>query len=307
MKLIGDIGGTKVALALIDGQGERVAARRLASADFSSFDDLLADYLGSRRDKHDISAACLAVAGPIAPDGRSAKVTNLPWFIDAATLARLFGINHVMLVNDFSAVAAGIRVAPPAQLICLQSGQADDAGVRLALGAGTGMGVAALMGDRILPSEGGHVGFAPQDETQLRLWSALHRAHGRVTVERVISGAGLAAIHHILTGEALSPEAIGTRALAGDASARTSVDTFFACYGAFAGDMALTFLARGGVFLAGGVTQKLLPLIAGSPFMAQFNAKAEHEALARSIPVYAIRDPEIGLSGAANLIFRKQV
>jgi glucokinase len=166
------------------------------------------------------------------------------------------------------------------------------------------MGVAALAGDRILPSEGGHVGFAPADETQLRIWQALFQEHGRVTAERVISGPGLAAIHRILNGEDADPETIGTRALAGDTVARQSVAQFFACYGAFAGDMAMAFMALGGVFLAGGVTLKLLPLLAASPFLAAFNAKAEHAGLVTRMPVWAVIDADVGLKGAAVLAIR---
>ncbi len=126
-------------------------------------------------------------------------------------------------------------------------------------------------------------------------------AHGRVTAERVISGPGLAAIHRILAGEGTTAEAVGARALAGDPAARRSVHVFFACYGAFAGDMAMAFMARGGVWLAGGVTHKLLPLLATSPFLAAFDAKAEHAGLVRRIPVHAAADAEVGLAGAGLL------
>ncbi len=301
VSLIGDIGGTKVLLALLN-EGEIVRQRRLASADFSSFDALLGDYLGATGVT--IDGGCLAVAGPVADDGRRAKITNLPWVIDAARLEKSFGLGRLTLINDFAGVALGVTALLPDQFVTLQTGVPCAAGVKLVLGAGTGLGMAMLVGDQVLPSEGGHVGFAPADETQARIRAALQEEHGRVTAERVISGPGLAAIHRILTGETADPAEIAERALDNEASARQTVDIFMAGYGAFAGDMALALMARGGVFLAGGVTQKLLPLLQDGAFMAAFNAKAEHAGLARRMPVHVVTEPEIGLLGAATLARR---
>ncbi len=302
MKLVGDIGGTKVLLALADEAGALHAKRRLASADFSDFDTLLAEYL--REVPRAIDGGCLAVAGPVADDGRTAKITNLPWTIDAAALEARFGLGRLALINDFVSVALGVTTCTPNQIVVLQAGTPVTDGLRLVLGAGTGMGVAALLGDRVLPSEGGHIGFSPQDATQARIHAALLAVHGRVTVERVVSGAGLAAIHQILNDEGITPAEVGRRALGGERAARATVEVFFACYGAFAGDMALAFMARGGVFLAGGVTQRLLPLLVESPFLSAFNAKAEHAALMAGMPVLAATDPEIGLIGAAHRAWR---
>jgi len=302
VKLVGDVGGTKVLLALADEAGGLHACRRVASADFQNFDALLAEYL--RDVARPIEGGCLAVAGPVADDGRTAKITNLPWAIDAAALEARFGLGRLALINDFAGVALGVGMLEPGQLVTVRVGAPVADGLKLVLGAGTGMGVAALLGERVLPSEGGHVGFSPQDATQARIHAALLAAHGRVTVERVLSGAGLAAIHQILNDECIAPEEVGRRALGGERAARATVEVFFACYGAFAGDMALAFMARGGVFLAGGVTQRLLPLLAESPFLAAFNAKAEHAALVAGMPVLAATDPEIGLIGAARRAWR---
>jgi glucokinase len=303
MKLVGDVGGTKVLLAYVDEDGRIVGRQRLASADFPDFVSLLDAFISGGG--HSVAGGCLAVAGPVADDGRSAKITNLPWTIDAAALEARFRLGQLRLINDFAGVALGVTTLAPDQLVAVQAGVPSADGLKLVLGAGTGMGVAALLGDRILPIEGGHVGFAPADATQARIWSVLMREQGRVTVERVVSGAGLAAIHRILTGETDDPANIGARALAGEPTVRQSVEVFFACYGAFAGDAALAFMARGGVYLAGGVTQKLLPLLADSPFLAAFNAKAEHADLAHRMPVHAVTDPDIGLIGAAALACRE--
>jgi glucokinase len=301
MRLAGDIGGTKVLLALVDAAGRIVQQRRLASAEFASFDELLGAYLKSVGVP--IDGGCLAVAGPVADDGRTAKITNLPWTIDAAKLERQFGLGRLSLINDFAGVALGVTALTPDQLVTLQAGEPRADGVKLVIGAGTGLGMALLVpeghGWRVLPGEGGHVGFAPQDDTQARVWKALLGEYGRVTAERLISGPGLAAIHRVLTGENADPAEISERALIGNDAARLTAEVFLAAYGAFAGDMALTVLARGGVYLAGGIAAKILPLMQAGTFIAAFNAKAEHAGLARRMPVRVATDPEIGLHGAA--------
>lgn len=302
MLLLGDIGGTNTRLALAaPGTTEPVAERRYANADFSGFEPVLADFLAAAATP--VTAGCLAVAGPIADDGRSARLTNLPWSIDADALAVRFGLGRLSLTNDFTAAALGVTATPPSCLAPLQAGEPLAAAPRLVVGAGTGLGMAILLpekqGWRVVPGEGGHAGFSPQDEDQLRVHKALLAEHGRVTWERVVSGPGLSATHRILAGAALEPATIAEAALAGDAAADRSVAVFLSAYGAFAGDMALAVMARGGVFLAGGIAAKLLPLLPASPFRPAFNAKAEHAALAACMPVSVVTDASLGLRGAA--------
>ena len=326
--LAGDLGGTKALLGIAEFDARRpghprfLLTRRYASADFSDCDKLLAQF---RRDAAaELSGTvgtCLAVAGPLDDGGRRARFTNLPWQADADGLEQVLGV-PVSLANDFAAVAAGIAVLPDEDRLCLQAGRPQADGVRLAIGAGTGLGMAVIVprgaGFEILPSEGGHIGYAAADELQAEFAAWLRQTHGRATAERAISGMGLADLYRFLAGRepADTPDpretsdpgaAIGALALTAPASlARRAVDIFMAGYGAFAGDMALALLARGGVFLAGGVTQKLLPLLPASGFLAAFNAKAEHAELARQMPVYAVTAPEIGLQGAAVLASRAQ-
>jgi glucokinase len=166
------------------------------------------------------------------------------------------------------------------------------------------MAILVWQGDRwrVLPGEGGHVGFAPLDDAQETVWRALRAMYGRVTAERVVSGPGLAAIHRILAGEDVDPAAVAEKALTdNDPSARRSLDVFLAAYGAFAGDMAMAAMARGGVFLAGGIAGKLLSILPESPFLPTFNAKAEHAEIVRRMPVTVAIDPALGLRGAARL------
>ncbi len=302
----GDIGGTKALLAIADvvqAQPRFVFQRRYECVDFASFDALFAVFCReATAHAGQLDGGCLAVAGPIEDDGLSAKITNLPWRVDARGAGEVFGLPPLRLANDFAAAAAGIAAAD--HLTTLQSGAPRADGVRLVVGAGTGLGMAVLLPERdgsyrVLPGEGGHIGFSPQDATQAHIHAALLAEHGRVTAERVVSGPGLAAIHRVLNGAALTPAAVAESALAGDAAARRSVDAFLAAYGAYAGDMALAVMARGGVYLAGGVAARILPLMQSGSFMAAFNAKAEHAALAARMPVHVVTDPDLGLKGAA--------
>jgi len=301
--LVGDIGGTKTLLGLAQGD-ELVLDRRYTNADFQNFAAVLAAFLADTQAAPSaIAGGCLAVAGPVADDGRSARLTNLPWTIDKGELSKGFGLPALRLANDFAAAALGAVTAPASQLVSLQAGEADATAPRLVVGAGTGLGMAIVLPQgetwRVVAGEGGHVAFAPADEQQAALWAFLHQRHGRVTWERVVSGPGLAAIHEFLDGHLETPEAIADRALAdAEGMPRRSLDLFLAAYGAFAGDMALACLARGGVYLAGGIAAKLLPVIAASPFLAAFNAKAEHAGIAARMPVHVATDGLLGLRGA---------
>ena len=302
MILCGDIGGTKTLLGLAQ-DGKLVLDRRLANADFPDFASLLAAFLAdTQTDPALIRGGCLAVAGPIADDGRSARLTNLPWAIDIDALSHRFGLPALSLANDFAAAALG-AVAASSQRITLQNGKPLATAPCLVVGAGTGLGMAIVLPQgghwRVLAGEGGHVAFAPADEQQMALWTFLHARHGRVTWERVVSGPGLTAIHEFVAGIKLSPEQITTRALvSADSAERRSLELFLTAYGAFAGDMALACLARGGVFLAGGIAAKLLPMLQQGGFLAAFNAKAEHAAIAASMPIHVATDPLLGLYGA---------
>jgi glucokinase len=301
MKLAGDVGGTKVLLALVAADGSLVEKRRLPSADFQDFDELLAAYL--RDVAVPIEGGCLAVAGPVADDGRTARITNLPWTIDAAALEARFGLGRLALINDFAGVALGVTALAPEQWTTLQAGEPLAAAPRLVVGAGTGLGMAVLVpqgnGWRVLPGEGGNAGFAPTDERQAELWAWLHARKGRVIWEDVVSGPGLANIHRFLGGEERAPEEIAAAALGGETTGRAAVELFCSAYGAFAGDMALALLTRGGVYLAGGIAAKLLPQLRAGPFLAAFNAKGRHVPVTARMPVHAVTDGEIGLAGAA--------
>ena len=302
MILGGDLGGTKTLLALAEvtaGAPRIVREQRFDSRAYGDFADLLAEFLAGQH----VTAAAFGLAGPT--DGRRARLTYLPWALDAGALENRFAIGSVALANDFAAAAHGLDLLAAEQLLPLQAGQPLAAAPRVIIGAGTGLGVAGLLTANgrttVVPGEGGHMGFAPQTAEQGALWQSLFAGSGRVTTEDVVSGPGLARIHAFLHGRDKSPEAIGQAALAGDSAARRTVDLWLAAYGAFAGDLALHWLARGGVFIAGGIAAKLLPALAPQPFLAAFNAKREHQALAAAMPVHLVSEERLGLLGALAL------
>jgi glucokinase len=317
MRLAGDIGGTKALLALFDEASPAphfVISERLACARYTGFAPLLAEFLAATNlPMHKISGGCLAVAGPLADDGRRAKLTNLPWTVDTDALSREFGMGRLTLVNDFAAAALGVTAAAAADMVTLQKGEFIEHGVRVVVGAGTGLGMAVLVHDgdtwRVLPGEGGHLGFAPADERQAALLTHLKQIHGRVEYEHVVSGPGLAQIYRFLAGAQADPALLAAPDLAAaiaveaaqqsNGIARQALDLFLAAYGAFAGDVALALMARGGVFLAGGIAARILPLMQSGVFIGAFNAKGTHSALAARMPVYVVTDPTLGLKGAA--------
>ena len=309
MILGGDIGGTKVLLGIEDPENpdRLLQERRYVCAEFTDFDAILDTYFrDSGVAPPTIRRSCLALAGPVADDGRHAKLTNLPWTIASDALAQRFGMPSPRLVNDFVAAAMGAVTSAAAQRVTLQAGTPLGLAPCVVVGAGTGLGMALALphesGWRIVPSEGGHLAFAPSDEEQVRLWRFLAARHRRVTWERVVSGPGLAAIYEFISGQRLAPEVVAQRALDGrDGQAQRALDLFLAAYGAYAGDMAMTCLARGGVFLAGGIAAKILPALQRSDFLKTFGDKAEHAHLLAEMPLHVAIDPSLGLKGALRL------
>jgi len=314
--LAGDIGGTKTLLALADETGEILCERRYASSDYADFATLLRAFLREAGDPAAIRTACFAVAGPV--EANRAKVTYLPWLIDGPALEHAFDIGQVEVLNDFAAAAQGIDTLAPQDLIELQNSTPLARATRVVIGAGTGLGLAGLLWEdgswRTVAGEGGHIGFAPANEEQLALWRFMTQRHGRATAERVLSGAGLADIYrHLLEQgqacdtpdplQAAAPAAhIGGLALhKPDSLSAQAVALFAQIYGAYAGDMALLFMARGGVYLAGGIAPKILPMLIRGEFMAAFLAKAAHARLMPNFPVHVVVNEKVGLLGALHI------
>lgn len=312
--LVGDIGGTHCRLALAQVAGTRVAladVRHYRNAEHAGLTAILADYL--HRHRHRPKTASLAVAGPT--DGRRVHFTNLDWCVDAGLLARELGLDRVSLVNDFTAVGWGLDALQAQDLHVLQAGAVEPEGVRAAVGAGTGLGVSLCVPcqgrHRPLPTEGGHMGFAPVDEEQDRLLRFMRGLHGRVSAERVVSGPGIVDLYRFCAEEAGLAEppllataeparAISQAALdARDPVAGRAMKLFARIYGQVAGDVALLTRAQGGIYLAGGIPPKVLPWLEGPEFLAGFQAKGRFSAWMREVPVAVVLDMDIGLRGAA--------
>ncbi len=326
MILASDIGATKAFLLLAQlrrGRIETVLERRYAVASFTDFAAMLADFLGACRQHCSrgvrLASACFGAAGPVSGD--CIQMTNLPWRLDARAIAAQFGIGRVRLVNDFEAAATGIEALGPDDATILQRGEPLPRAARVIIGAGSGLGVAYALPQgrrmQVIAGEGGHAGFAPADPEQMRLWCALHARFGRVSVEHVVSGPGLLHIYEFLCGteprspgleesvRAEGPAAITRYALElGDALACRALDLFISCYGAVAGDHAITVTARGGVYIAGGIATKILARLSAGGFIAAFNAKGAHAEMAASIPVQVVTTERLGLLGAARIAAR---
>lgn len=315
--LAGDIGGTNSRLALVTLDGARAHLRveaRYPSADHPSLDAIvarfLADHGGAGR------PACFAVAGPV-EDG-VCRVTNLPWVVTAASLAGVTG-GAVRVVNDFEAAATGVDRVAPEHLVALQEGVERARAPRAVLGAGTGLGEALCVwtGERYeaIPTEGGHTDLAARNEEEDALLRWLRVRHGRVSYERVVSGPGLVAVYEHLRERDPTAESpavrdelagddpaavVGGHAVAGDdALCARAFDLWAGVYGAEAGNLALKCLARGGVYIAGGIAARVLPRLRESPFLEAFRAKGRMRALVEAMPLLVVTDPALGLLGAA--------
>ncbi len=308
MILGGDIGGTKTLLALAGVDGI-ACERRYPSQDWSEFPALLHAFLDEAGFAgKNIASACFGVAGPV-EDSR-AKVTYLPWILDGPALARNFGIGQVTVVNDFAAAAQGVAALRPDDLVTLQDGRLLPDAPRLLIGAGTGLGVAALLpegnGWRTVGGEGGHIGFSPANEEQQAVWQHLVRPGGRVTAENVISGPGLAAIYDSLIkvsprNTAIADPAEIVASASSNPLAGRALDLFIAAYGAFAGDLALLFMARGGVYLGGGIAPKILPRLMEGGFVRAFRERGVHAGLMPDFPIRVITNERLGLLGALSI------
>ncbi|WP_278045704.1 glucokinase [Rhodocyclus gracilis] len=324
--LAADVGGTKTLMLLAEASADSdadgrqpahaprptspriIVERRYQNADWPDFSTLLADFLGA--DGEPVAAACFAVAGPVT--GTTARLTYLPWQLDAAALAKRFAIGDVLLVNDFLAAARGIDALPATALRTLHAGKPQPGAARVVVGAGTGLGVAGLLerGEetRVVPSEGGHQGFAPYSLEHAALWQDLFAQNGRVTAEDVVSGPGLTRVMAFLGGGEWPPAQISAAARGEErppaidaAKARTALALWFSAFGAFAGDQALTWLARGGVYLAGGIAAKLMDETQQARFLAAFLDKREHRSLTAEMPVHLVTDERLGALGALAL------
>ena len=306
--LVGDVGGTNVRFALIDGEGRVRNTHVYPAANYGSLGEVIADYLHRTIGHKRVPRAVIAVAGPVL-DGEI-EFTNLDWQVSEGELLAQFEFEAVKLINDFAAQALACPMLTGENLRPLGPvlrGAAE--APMVVLGAGTGFGVAGLArserGDMAVATEGGHAAFAPSDDVEVEVWSQLRARHGRVSIERLLSGRGLFDIYGVLarlnqTEAPLTDEkAVFEAAAKGDALAGETLDRFCGILGSVAGDLALSFGARGGVFVSGGIAPRMADRLASGAFRARFEDKGRLAAYVKEIPTSLVLHPYPALIGAA--------
>lgn len=310
--LIGDIGGTNARFAIVPEPGAPwISQKRLLTASTPTPIEAIRETLASGAAPAPRSAM-IALANRV--DSLSVRLTNAPWTVDALAIGRAFGLERVTLVNDYPPVAASVTALRPGtgDLAPIGDAPVPPAGTRLVVGPGTGLGAAALIPvdsrDIILATEAGHVEMGPADPGEFALWPHLDRVLGRVSAEALLSGPGLFRLAEGLArsrGVAHSfavPNDVAEAAHAGDPLARDALLLFARLLGRWAGDLALTFEANGGVFIAGGIAPRILPFLQEGGFRRAFSAKAPHEAWASRVAVHVITHPEPALLGLSALV-----
>ena len=323
MILAADIGGTNARLGLFELDGGRLrlaAAETYPSREHASLDDIVRLFVATH--PKPIERACLAVAGPVTE--RRVVATNLAWIVDAERLAGVLGLDTIGLINDLEAIALGLDELAPSDIVLLHSGRAGAEGNRAIIAAGTGLGEAGAYWDgrthHPFASEGGHADFGPRSQLEVDLLGFLLAKYDRVSYERVLSGPGLAEIYRFLRdfGHGVEPPWL-TKELADEPApiviVRAAVDgrselcqgavsLFASVYGAEAGNLALKLMARGGVWIAGGIAPRLLPWMKAPGFLDAFLAKGRMRSLVEAMPVRLITNDRAGLLGAGRWAIR---
>jgi glucokinase len=317
MLLAGDVGATKTLLGLFSHGGPRPVAVHTASFRTLDFPDLTSLSLEFLRQADagakTLTAACFGVAGPV--KDRRAAMTNVPWDVDADAMRDPLHARQIDLINDLEALAWCVPVLEPSEIEVLWRGERDPDGGAALIAAGSGLGTALLpkVDGRFVPqpSEGGHADFAARNDAEETLRRGLTSAFGRAEIEQVLSGPGLFNIHRFVHPHMCAdlegakdqfeiPARISQAALEGRCGrCRASLEMFVSAYGACAGNLALTALTTGGIFVGGGIAPKILPALRWPAFLEAFFAKAPLDDVVRRIPVSVILNPMAGLIGAA--------
>jgi glucokinase len=332
--LAGDIGGTKTLLSLSDAADleRKNLPSQLFEASYRSHDyehltaiaqKFLAAAQASLGYVPQPQTACFGIAGPVV--NNTSELTNLGWSLQGDRLATSLEIGQVSLINDFAAVGHGIAGLESEDLHTLQTGKPQPQATIALIGAGTGLGEGWLTWSgssyKVHSSEGGHATFAPRDRLELDLWQYLLRRHEHVSVERVVSGQGIVSIYQFLRDSKFAEDSIGLAQIVSDWEmgkgtvdpaaaisqagleqrdrlATQTMQMFVKAYGAEAGNLALKLLPYGGLYIAGGIAAKILPLMQQGEFIAAFRQKGRMQALLEHIPVHIILNPNVGLIGS---------
>jgi glucokinase len=306
--LIGDIGGTNARFSVVlDANSEAGEPRIVQTADFPTIDAAIQAAVLDRSSVQPKSAV-LAVAGPV--DGDEIELTNCPWVVRPKEMIANLGLTDIVVLNDFEAQALAVVALGEEHMEKIGGGTPEPNAGRVVLGPGTGLGVAGLvhaLGHWIpVPGEGGHMDIGPRTPRDFEVFPHIATIEGRLSGEQILCGRGLVNVYRAVAaadGKAApftKPSEVTAAALAGtDAVAEEALSLFVTCLGRTAGDLALVFMSRGGVFLTGGIAQKIVPALKAGNFRAAFEDKAPHSALMRDMPVYVITHPLAALLGLA--------
>ena len=326
MILAGDVGGTKVHLALYtfeQGKLQQQREQKFPAHEFASLDDVVNRFLDegdghSAEIRNDVASACFGCPGPV-QDGRI-QLTNLPWQLDTRDLQKSLRLEHIFLINDLEANAYGIPELAPDAIFSLHEGERGAVGHRGLISAGTGLGEGLLIWDgkqhRPVASEGGHCDYAPRNEREIALLRYLQGTlKGRVSFERVVSGMGITNLYSFLRDDQKmeEPDWLKEKMATGDPNAVIgqsaedgsselcfeTMQMFCGSYGAEAGNVALKVLAKGGVYLGGGIAPKMLKTLEDGTFMQAFLDKGRLSPVLEKMPVRVILDDTCALLGAA--------
>ena len=306
--LIGDIGGTNARFSIVlDASSEASEPIIVQTADFSTIDDAIRASVLDRSPVRPNSAV-LAVAGPV--DSDEIALTNCPWVVKPKQMFESLGLSDIVVLNDFEAQALAVVALGEKHMEKIGGGAPEPNAGRVVLGPGTGLGVAGLIHAVNhwipVPGEGGHMDIGPRTPRDFQVFPHIETIEGRLSGEQILCGRGLVSVYRaVATADGkpapfTQPAQITAAALEkSDPVAEEALSIFVTCLGRTAGDLALVFMSRGGVFLTGGIVQKILPALRARNFRAAFEDKAPHSDLMRTLPVYVITQPLAALAGLA--------
>jgi glucokinase len=321
--LAGDIGGTKTNLGIF-ARGKRRPLLKFfetyPSRECRNLESIIALFL--KKYPVDILSACFGIAGPV--HNGACRVTNLPWEVRESGIKKRFKLKHVQLINDLTATAYAIPFLTKNEIHTLNKGHAQKDGNLALIAPGTGLGEAIIVREyenySPVSSEGGHVDFAPNNEKEIELWRYLKKGYGHVSLERILTGQGLADIYAFLTSRHKSNDdrkifmemknSDPAKVISEHAIKRTSesckaaLDMFVSILGAVAGNLALTGMTKGGVYLGGGIPSKILPKLKDGTFFSSFIDKGRFKGLLEDMPVHVILNNAAALLGAATRAFK---
>jgi glucokinase len=304
--LVGDIGGTNARFAVIETQGgEPHSFANVQTADFANIDVAIRDAILPQT-KLRPKTAILAIAGPIA--GNEIELTNCPWVVRPLVMMDMLGLKDIIVINDFAAQALAVASLDKQHLTQIGGGAPIEGASRVVLGPGTGLGVAGLVrtgGSWLpVPGEGGHIDMGPRTPRDYQIFPHIELLEGRISGEQILCGRGMVSLYRaICAADGLTPvyseaKQVTEAAFSGnDAAATETVDLFATYLGRLAGDIALVFMAGGGVYLSGGIAQKIMAVLQNGGMRKAFDDKAPHSEFMRSTPVFVVTHPLAAVAG----------